>query len=86
MTFHNQIQLVGTVTVGPKGQVVIPVEVRNDMQIKPGDRLLALYAEDKKSIGFITESQAQQFINTMGDNHTYFRDMVRKVSTEKDND
>lgn len=82
MTYHDQIQLVGTVTVGPKGQVVIPVEVRNSMKIQPGDRLLALYAEDKKSIGFITESQAQQFINTMGENHTYFRDMVLKRTEE----
>ena len=67
----------GTVTVGPKGQVVIPVEVRKSMHIKSGDRLLALYAEDKQSIGFITEAQAQHLIDKMGDDHTYFKDMLQ---------
>ena len=48
MTFHKHIQLMGTVTVGPKGQVVIPVEVREGMGITPGDKLIALYFDEKK--------------------------------------
>ena len=48
MTFHKHIQLMGTVTVGPKGQVVIPVEVREGMGITPGDQLIALYFDEKK--------------------------------------
>lgn len=30
----------GSVTVGERGQVVIPSDVRKDMAIEPGDRLL----------------------------------------------
>lgn len=47
MTYHKAIHLVGTVTVGPKGQVVIPSEVRESMEINPGDKLVALYLEEK---------------------------------------
>ena len=79
MTFHKHIQLVGTVTVGPKGQVVVPAEIRDDMGIKPGDKLLALYAEDKKSVWFITEDQAQKFVDIMGDRFTHLRSQVEKA-------
>lgn len=33
MSYHENIQLAGTVTVGPKGQVVIPAEVRDSMGV-----------------------------------------------------
>lgn len=32
----------GAVTVGERGQVVIPVEARNQLGIKPGDKVLIL--------------------------------------------
>ena len=32
----------GAVTVGERGQVVIPIEARTEMGIKPGDKILIL--------------------------------------------
>ena len=37
-------QLLGTVTVGERGQVVIPSEAREDMKIKAGEKLLVFKA------------------------------------------
>ncbi len=37
----------GLVTVGDKGQIVIPVQARRVFQIKPGDQLLVLGDEDR---------------------------------------
>lgn len=62
----------GTVTVGPKGQVVIPSEVREQMGITPGDKLVALYFDQKKSVALITEKQAQEYVVQMGEECTYF--------------
>lgn len=62
------MSLAGTVTIGPKGQVVIPAEVREKMSIMPGDKLLALFVEDKNAIGFITEAQAQKLVDRLGNN------------------
>lgn len=76
MSFHKHIRLAGTVTVGPKGQVVIPYEVRDDMGIKPGDKLIALYVDDKKSVAFVTERQAQEYVIKMGQQVTYFKETL----------
>lgn len=38
-----------TVTVGEKGQIVIPKQARNVFNIRPGDTLIML-ADDKKGI------------------------------------
>jgi len=32
----------GSVTVGERGQIVIPAEARNELSIEPGDKLLVM--------------------------------------------
>ena len=66
MQSHKSIELVGTVTLGPKGQVVIPADVREKMSISPGSKLVALYIPNKKSVAFVTEEQMQTVIEHMG--------------------
>lgn len=78
MTFHKSIRLVGTVTVGPKGQVVIPADVRENMQIQPGDKLVALYLDEKQSVAFITERQAQEYVTKMAEEFTQFKETFEK--------
>ena len=66
MQSHKSIELVGTVTLGPKGQIVIPADVREKMSISPGSKLVALYIPNKKSVAFVTEEQMQTVIEHMG--------------------
>ena len=77
MSFDHKVKLAGTVTVGPKGQVVIPAEVRDLMSIKPGDKLIALYLSDKKSVLLVTEEQAQVYVTRMGEQFTEFKETLR---------
>lgn len=81
MGFHkNNIELAGTVTLGPKGQVVIPADVRERMQIEPGEKLVALYMPETKAIGFVTEESMQAIINRMGSHVDALR---AKLETKK---
>ena len=76
MSFHKHIHLAGTVTVGPKGQVVIPSDVRDRMDIKAGDKLIALYLDEKKTVAFVTERQAQEYVIKMGEAFTTFKETL----------
>ncbi|OHD71950.1 MAG: hypothetical protein A2W19_02150 [Spirochaetes bacterium RBG_16_49_21] len=40
----------GVVKVSPKGQVVIPVDLRSDLGIKTGDQLVAARSKDGEGI------------------------------------
>jgi AbrB family looped-hinge helix DNA binding protein len=75
--------LAGTATVGPKGQVVIPVDVREKMGITSGDKLVVLYMDEKKAVGFITERQAEEFINKMGSHLESMREIITKKTSKK---
>ena len=69
--------LAGTATVGPKGQVVIPADVREKMGITHGDKLVVLFMEEKSAVGFITEKQAQAIINKMGEHLQSMQEVLK---------
>lgn len=58
-------KLFGTATVGTKGQVVIPVEAREELGIKPGDRLYVIGSPKAAVVGLIKEDQMEEFINRL---------------------
>jgi len=74
----KHVSLAGTATVGPKGQVVIPADVREKMGITHGDKLVVLYMSEKNAVGFITEDQAQELINKMGENLQAMQGALKK--------
>lgn len=43
----------GSVTVGERGQIVIPIEGRKDFNIKPGDKLL-VFADTERGLWIAT--------------------------------
>ena len=50
----------GLVTVGEKGQIVIPSEARKIFDIKPGDRLLML-GDEEQGIAIVKSELFMQF-------------------------
>lgn len=74
----KHIELVGTMTLGPKGQVVIPVDVRENMEVKPGDKLVALYIPEKGAVSFVSERRMQSLIDKMGDHVSSLREQFLK--------
>ena len=54
----------GIVTVGDKGQIVIPVKARKVFDINPGDSLMVLGDEDH-GIALMSEKRFMEFVKTV---------------------
>lgn len=78
MSTQPHIQLAGTVTVGPKGQVVIPADVREKMGIASGDKLIALFVESKQSVAFVSEDQFQSIVDKFGAHLSDMQKIIKK--------
>jgi AbrB family looped-hinge helix DNA binding protein len=58
-----QGKVFGSCTVGERGQIVIPSELRKALDIKPGDQLMIFAKIDKKVIGLMPEKDFSQFLD-----------------------
>lgn len=63
----GEIKLIGTVSVGPKGQVVLPKEVREKLQIEPGDSMTILLKDDKY-VGVIKNDDISELMEYITNN------------------
>ena len=50
----------GSVKVGERGQIVIPIKARKDFNIKPGDQVL-IFGDSKKGIAIAKASLLNKF-------------------------
>lgn len=55
------VKMFGSVTVGTKGQVVIPKEVREVLDISPGDTLVVV-TKHNKAIGMVKTDDMEAFM------------------------
>ena len=55
----------GTVTVGERGQVVIPAELRKELEIQAGDKLLIWKHPSGKGVMLFPADAVREFMNKM---------------------
>jgi len=55
----------GTAVLGPRGQLVIPVEARKELGIDAGSRLLVFGHFDGRGLIFIKAEAAEELLNIM---------------------
>ncbi len=58
----------GSVTVGERGQVVIPADARKRFQIEPGDKLLMMSTPDQKSLMLCRIDVMREIMNAFQEN------------------
>lgn len=68
----------GSVSVGERGQVVIPVDARAELGIKPGDKLLAFRSPIGKSIILTTAEEFEDHMQRMNERLTNLQKQVKK--------
>lgn len=70
-------KLFGTATVGEKGQIVIPVEARNILDLKVGDKLLVVSGPGNQGLLIMKPDVIRKFATRMNENFEklqYFAD------------
>ncbi|MDB5162693.1 MAG: AbrB family transcriptional regulator [Candidatus Saccharibacteria bacterium] len=78
VTDMHDKQLYGTATVGTKGQVVIPADARDALDIQAGDRLYVVGSQEKKWVGFIKEEQLRDILDHLTNNIEQYKDILKK--------
>lgn len=71
-------ELYGTATVGTKGQVVIPADAREALNIHPGDRLYVVGSKSRQWVGLIKEEQLREMLAHLTDNIEQYKDILNK--------
>jgi len=80
MNIHSSNKkLYGTATIGSKGQVVIPAEAREGLDLKPGDRLYVVSA-GAGGVVFLKEEMLEEMVERMAQHVEGFREFKKKSS------
>lgn len=79
---HNK-KLYGTATIGTKGQVVIPVEAREELGLRPGDRMYVMSAIGSGGVVFLKEEMLEQIVEQMSAQVEGFREYKKNDNSNK---
>lgn len=80
---HGKLQLYGSVTVGTKGQVVIPADARHDLKINTGDKLVVFGLKDRNMLGVCSVESVEGMLIEMTEKLKTMRDMTDKIKGGK---
>jgi len=61
----KNIQCYGTTKIGPKGQVVIPAELRKELKIKTGDQFIVFKNEHMDSIVILKSKDISKMLKKL---------------------
>lgn len=67
-------KLYGTATIGSKGQVVIPADAREELGLKPGDRLYVVSSMGASGVVFLKEEKLERMVEQMAAQIEGFRE------------
>ena len=62
----------GVVTVSDKGQIAIPIDVRRELEIKTGDRLIVIKRKDNAGIILLKTERMDTLIEKIRDDDSFF--------------
>lgn len=77
---RNKIKFWGTVTVGTKGQVVIPAKARDKFNIKEGEQLIMLSMHENNGIMLVKAEFLEKMIQHMQSSISEVLENVSKLN------
>ncbi len=72
----------GSTVVGPRGQIVIPVEARRELGIDVGTRLLSFKILQGRGLLFVKVEAVEELVNVMSQHVNEFTKLVRGIRTD----
>ncbi len=72
----------GSTMVGPRGQLVIPVEARKEMGIDVGTKLLAFSHSQGRGLIFVKVEAVEELLNTMSRRVDEFASLLRETGKD----
>jgi AbrB family looped-hinge helix DNA binding protein len=76
-------RVVGTTTVGARGQVVIPSDARKELGLKSGDKLIVMARSRGHSISLIPVDTFNEFLERASKNISAMEKQVSKETKRK---
>lgn len=80
----------GSATVGPKGQMVIPVNARKELGIDTGTTLLFFTGPEKRMLVLLPADVMEHMLGRMSEQVSHFEELVKdyksKAATEEKGD
>jgi len=72
----------GSTVVGPRGQIVIPVEARKELGMDVGTRLLTFKLFEGRGLVFVKVGAVEELVNIMTQHVNEFTKLVKEIRTE----
>lgn len=80
---QGEHKLYGSVTVSPRGQVVIPANARKELGINGGDTLLAFNAPRIEGLVLLKAEALEQMLTMMGEHVAELEKQLKRYKSPK---
>lgn len=77
-TMNKKTIFYGSTTVGERGQIVLPVKLRKDFEIKKGDKLLVIVDPHGSRINLVNPDTMNKFLDIMSENINEIKSKIKK--------
>jgi AbrB family looped-hinge helix DNA binding protein len=67
----------GSTTVGERGQIVLPIKLRNDLKINKGDKLLVIVDPHGSRINLINPETMNKFLDILSENINQIKSKIK---------
>ena len=78
----KDMKFYGSTTIGERGQIVLPINLRKDFKINKGDKLLVVGNPNVSLITLINADTMDSFLETIGENISQMRSKIKKKGLE----
>jgi AbrB family looped-hinge helix DNA binding protein len=73
----------GTATIGTKGQIVIPVEAREELGMQPGDKVVVIGIKERGMVGVCKLEAVEEMLTRMSEHLDGMRQAIDKSKEAK---